>query len=694
MNYLNHAVNKLALLLTGIIFSSVAIAQSSAEIDEIIVKGKVLYSDQVNALRTPVPISDVPQTLSIVTDEDIRKQGFRELGDIVRYTPGVNTSQGEGHRDSVVFRGVRSTADFYVDGVRDDVQYFRSLYNVEQVEVLRGPNALLFGRGGTGGIINRVSKKAQVGEQFGSFTMGRDTFGSRDISADYNTELNDNAALRLNVHMDQLENHRDFYEGNRYGFNPTMRFEISEDSTLDLSYEHANHERFIDRGIPTMNGEPVEKLSEIVFGDEDLNITTLKADIWKANLSRNFSETMKGNLTFQKSEFEKMYQNLYAAAYDGVNDTVTLDGYRDPTVRENTIISGNIVSEIQTGTITHTLLVGAELIDTANANHRFDSYFSTTEKDKETFKVARPLDITVNSLGVATTVDFATKLKSKTDSGISVESIYIQDQIDLSENFKVLLGGRFDVFDITVRDIKAGTSESRKDEEFSPRAGLIYKPQENISLYVSYSESFLPRSGEQYKKLASSAAKLDPDVFESTEVGVKWDLTDDLSFTASYFDSEQTQAVSDSETGEMSEIVGLTVDGFELELKGQLTDNFYLAFGLSNLDGKTSSGGEPREIPEHTGSIYAIWQSSDDAGYSVGVTTQGDSVIGNNKPGNILPSYTRVDVAAWKNLSENLSVQVNIENLTDELYFPHSHSTHQASVGESFNGRISIRRTF
>ena len=694
MNYLNHAVNKLALLLTEIIFSSVAIAQSSAEIDEIIVKGKVLYSDQVNALRTPVPISDVPQTLSIVTDEDIRKQGFRELGDIVRYTPGVNTSQGEGHRDSVVFRGVRSTADFYVDGVRDDVQYFRSLYNVEQVEVLRGPNALLFGRGGTGGIINRVSKRAQVGEQFGSFTMGRDTFGSRDISADYNTELNDNAALRLNVHMDQLENHRDFYEGNRYGFNPTMRFEISEDSTLDLSYEHANHERFIDRGIPTMNGEPVEKLSEIVFGDEDLNITTLKADIWKANLSRNFSETMKGNLTFQKSEFEKMYQNLYAAAYDGINDTVTLDGYRDPTVRENTIISGNIVSEIQTGSITHTLLVGAELIDTANANHRFDSYFSTTEKDKETFKVARPLDITVNSLGVATTVDFATKLKSKTDSGISVESIYIQDQIDLSENFKVLLGGRFDVFDITVRDIKAGTSESRKDEEFSPRAGLIYKPQENISLYVSYSESFLPRSGEQYKKLASSAAKLDPDVFESTEVGVKWDLTDDLSFTASYFDSEQTQAVSDSETGEMSEIVGLTVDGFELELKGQLTDNFYLAFGLSNLDGKTSSGGEPREIPEHTGSIYAIWQSSDDAGYSVGVTTQGDSVIGNNKPGNILPSYTRVDVAAWKNLSENLSVQVNIENLTDELYFPHSHSTHQASVGESFNGRISIRRTF
>ena len=132
---------------------------SEAEVEEIVVKGKVLYSDQVNALKTPVPVLDVPQTVSIVTDEDILKQGFRQIGDIVRYTPGVNTSQGEGHRDAVVFRGVRSTADFFQDGVRDDVQYYRSLYNVEQVEILRGPNALLFGRGGTGGVINRVTKK-------------------------------------------------------------------------------------------------------------------------------------------------------------------------------------------------------------------------------------------------------------------------------------------------------------------------------------------------------------------------------------------------------------------------------------------------------------------------------------------------------------------------------------------------------
>ena len=151
-------------------------------------------------------------------------------------------------------------------------------------------------------------------------------------------------------------------------------------------------------------------------------------------------------------------------------------------------------------------------------------------------------------------------------------SFYIQDQIDVSDNFKIMLGGRFDSFDITVRDIKNGTSESREDEEVSPRAGLIFKPQENLSLYVSYSESFLPRSGEQFKKLDANAARLDPDVFESTEIGVKWDIRDNLSFTLSYFDSEQTQAVRDSDTGENSEIVGLQVDGIEIELKGQVTD--------------------------------------------------------------------------------------------------------------------------
>ena len=681
---------KILLLLSAVMFAQTD-GNSDDQVEEIVIKGNVLYSDQVNALKTPVPVLDVPQTVTIVTDDDIRSQGFREIGDIIRYTPGVNTSQGEGHRDAVVFRGVRSTADFFLDGVRDDVQYYRSLYNVEQVEILRGPNALLFGRGGTGGIINRVTKKAVLGEAFGGYDLGTDSFGALDFAADYNVETSSNSALRFNIHSDALENHRDHYDGTRFGMNPTVTVALSDKTTVELSYEYADHERFIDRGIPTINNAPDESLSNIVFGDPDINTTTLEANIMRANVSHKFSENRKGNLAVQSSSFEKMYQNLYASGYDGT--LVTMDGYLDPTERDNFIISGNIVSEVVTGSVTHTILVGAELINTENKNHRYDTNWSTTDDDNEVFNISRPMDFTVNSAGVATAVNFTNSLKSKTESDISVTSLFVQDQMDLTDNIKLMIGGRLDSFDITVDDIKNGTSESRTDDRFSPRAGLIYKPQESVSLYMSYSESFLPRSGEQFKKLDATAARLDPDVFESTELGVKWAMTDTLSFTAAIFDSEQTKATYDNVTGENSEIRGLQVDGMEVELRGQVSDKLELAVGYSSLDGTTSSGGVAREVPDHTFSLFAKYQVDENFGWALGVTQQGESHIKDNST-LILPEYTRFDFAAYWNVSDDMVLRLNVENLSDELYFPHSHSTHQASVGEPLNARVSLSKRF
>lgn len=676
-------------LIAGLFNAETVLAQVT---DEVVVEGRYLYTDQVNALKTPVPILNVPQSLSIITNVDIRQQGFRELADIARYTPGVNTSQGEGHRDSIVFRGVRSTADFYLDGVRDDVQYYRSLYNLEQVEVLRGPNALLFGRGGTGGIVNRVTKKATTGETYGAIDIGADSFGAYDVAGDYNIATSDKTALRINAHYDALENHRDFYDGERIGFNPTLKIELSSQTTLDLSYEYADHERFIDRGIPTQNGEPVEAFEKITFGDKNINLTTLEAQIFRGLLSHEFSDTMKGNLTVHYGDYEKMYKNLYASGYDGTN--VTMDGYEDPTERTNMIISGNLIKEFDLGSTQHVLLVGLEHIETENENLRYNTFWSTTGNDKETFNVTRPMNFTVNSGGVATSVDFTTDLNNQTKSDITVTSFLLQDQIDVSEKFKIMLGARLDNFDITVDDIDDATSASRKDEEVSPRAGLIYKPQENLSLYASYSESFLPRSGEQFKKLSANDSRLDPDVFENVEFGIKWDIRPNLSFTMSYFDSEQTQAVRDSVTGEASEVLGLSVDGIELELKGQLTDQLTIAAGYSNFDGETSSGGEPREIPEYTFSVWSTYQVTEKLGVGLGVTHQGESNIKNDSATPILPDYTRVDLAAYYDIDEDMTLQLNIENLTDELYFPHAHSTHQATVGEPLNARVSIRRNF
>ena len=681
-----------ASILTAL-FISPALAQDSAQnVEEIIVEGRYLYADKVNALKTPTPILDVPQSLSIMTDFDIKQRGFRELSDIMRYTPGVTTTQGEGHRDAVVFRGVRSTADFFLDGMRDDVQYYRSLYNLEQVEIIRGPNALLFGRGGTGGIVNRVTKKAVLGDRFGSFDAGLDTFGAYDLAVDYNRPTGDHSAVRINIHADALDNDRDFHDGTRYGINPSLKVSLSDNTTLDISYEYADHERFIDRGIPTQNGRPAEALKNIVFGTPDINITRLKAHIARGIISHHFSNTMKGNITIQYGDYDKRYRNLYAADYDGTN--VTLDGYDDPTQRKNLIIAGNLVSEFTTGSIGHTLLLGLEYIDTQSENLRYNTFWSTSRDDREDFLVTHPIDISTTAQGVTTNVNFTTDLNNKTKTDIKVTSFLIQNQMSLSEQFKILLGGRFDSFDIQVDDIKNASSQSKKDEEFSPRAGLIFKPQENISIYASYSESFLPRSGEQFKALSASNARLDPDVFENHEIGIKWDITRLLTLTASYFENEQTRAVRDNITGEQSEIVGLQVDGFELEFKGQLTDKFSLTGGYSNLDGQTGSGAKPREVPETSYSLWGTYEVNQQFGLGLGLTYQGETKITNSDTSPILPDYTRIDLAAYYYLPEDTTLRLTVENLTDEVYFPHAHSTHQVSVGEPLNARLSISKMF
>jgi len=691
-------------LISGAIISNNVLAKDSG-VEEILVKGKVLQSDQMNALKIPTPIINVPQSLSIITDEDVRKKGFKELGDIVKYTPGINTSLGEGHRDAVVFRGVRSTADFFQDGVRDDVQYYRPLYNVEQVEVLRGPNALLFGRGGTGGVINRFTKKPVNGEEFKTVDLGYDSFGASDIAVDVNTNLSDSVAFRLNVHNDSLKNHRDFYNGERFGINPTLSVALDVDTDLNLSYEYIDHERFIDRGIPTANGKPVEALSDIVFGDKDGNLNTVEASVLRASLNHRFSDSTKGSLSLTSSSFEKMYQNTYTNSYDLDTNVVQMDGYHDPTERDNLILSGSLVNELNFANMTHTILTGFETIKTDNSNLRYNTFWtsndcSVSNYDRETFNIADPIDFSVNANGVATAVEYQNScaLKTSTETDISVTSFYIQDQIDVTDNLIVLLGGRYDKFDVKVDDIKNASSASRVDTEFSPRIGLIYKPQNNVSVYYSYSESFSPRSGEQYKKLsggtAGSGETLKPDYYESSEVGIKFDLNKSLSLTSAYFESESEIADYDGNSSEYIAERGLSVEGFELELKGRVNDNLNVAFSYSNIDGETADGGQPREIPESTYSIWTTYDVNPKFGWALGVVHQGESAVKDNNPTLLLPDYTRVDAAVYYELSNDIKFQLNLENLSDEVYFPHSHSTHQVAVGESRNIRFSLRKDF
>lgn len=695
----------LSLIALSLVAHQTMAQDAQSDIEKIEVSGKYLASDVSNSVKTPTPIIDVPQSLSVLTAEQLSQRGISNIGQIIDYLPGVNTTQGEGHRDAIVFRGVRSTADFYIDGHRDDVQYYRSLYNIEQVEVLRGPNALLFGRGGTGGILNRVSKKAQLSDRFAGYNLSLDSFGGTSTHLDVNQSVSDAMAFRVNAMFETLESHRDFYDGERIGINPTVRFVLSDATTLDTSFEYIDHERFIDRGIPTNSyGRPAEELLDIVIADPQNNYHTTKGRTFNTALQHYFSDSMKANVSVFYGTYDKVYANFYATAYDANESKVQLDGYLDETTRENLIITSNLVNEFTTGGFEHTLIVGGEYIETESDQYRFNPVWSSNQSDKEWFSVSRPLNLDgfvgVNAEGQTVSTNFSEDLNDDTRVDLEVSSFYVQDQIAINEHFDLVLGARYDRFDIAVVNMKSATNEQRTrvDTEVSPRLGAIYKPAENVSFYWSYSESFMPRSGEQYTDINGDKDKLKPDTFENNEIGLKWDLDSGLSLTTALFRNTQSSPQPADDDPATLDVVDSDIEGFEVQLSGQITESLsissnygYLKGEVVNRDGLTAL--TPIELPKNKASLWAQYEVNEQLEVGLGAMYQAKTFM-NSSNSAFLPSYTRYDMYANYQLSHDYKLQLKLENLTDKVYFPNSHSTHQASVGQPFNAKLTFSGRF
>ena len=390
-------------------------------------------------------------------------------------------------------------------------------------------------------------------------------------------------------------------------------------------------------------------------------------------------------------------ENLYVNSYDGTN--VQLKGYNDVTLRETTTIAFSNVNDLDRGTLT----VGLDIIETDNENTRFNSWFdneNAAERNIDNHFLATATDFQIDKDGNRTALDYTSDLKTHSITDLEVTSLYLNGNIDLSDQWIMVLGARYEQVDTTIAYSEGASgrsavrvlknTKSRDDSNVSPRLGVIYKPQENMSLYLSYSESFIPKSGEQYKKW--SAATFDPDVYENTEIGFKYDMDDGISMSFSYFDQETVKGQEDGVGG--SEVIGMAIDGFEIGIAGDVNDQNSINFGLSSVDATKSEGsGEQKEIPELTWSLWYTHQANDLFALSLGALYQDDQLI-NTEGQARLDDFTRIDMAMTITPSDSDTVRINIENLSDETYYPHSHSTHQASVGEPLNVRLSYQKTF
>ncbi|MFM6828856.1 MAG: TonB-dependent receptor, partial [Novosphingobium sp.] len=424
-----------------------------------------------NAIKTPTPLVDVPQTITVLTREQLDDQAVTQLGDALRYVPGVVLGQGEGHRDQITLRGQSTTADFYLDGLRDDTQYYRSLYNIERVEVLKGANALLFGRGGGGGVINRVSKTPDLNRTKGGADINVDSFGAFALAADLNQPLTEKVAGRLNATYEEFDNHRQNFEGRFIGVNPTLAFEPGDATRIELSYNYDDDRRTTDRGVPSLGGKPLTGYDETFFGTEALNLATVKAHIAQARLDHELADGLSFNMLGQYSHTDKYYGNIFASGpVNTVANTVALSGYDSGTVRGSWIGQANLVWTGRTGGIGHTLLAGVEAADQ-------DTHATRRNTNAGSVALAKRLSVPALAYGPFVT-------NSRTD--VRTFSAYIQDQIELAAFLQVVAGVRFDEFRITGRNAINGVGASRTDRKWSPRLGVILKPQENVSFYGSF----------------------------------------------------------------------------------------------------------------------------------------------------------------------------------------------------------------
>ena len=681
------------------------------------------YDAQVTATatKTNAALRDVPQSISVVTRELIQDQAMQSLTDVIRYAPGVGATQGEGNRDNPIFSGNSTTADLFVDGIRDDVEYFRDLYNVERVEVLKGPNGMIFGRGAVGGLINRVTRQAN-GQRVREIAVQGYSEGGGRLTGDFGNAVGDRLALRVTALYEDTDSYRDDVTFERIGINPTVSLALDENTMLRLGYEYYDYDRVADRGIPSFQGRPSDADPETFFGDPSQSPTAATVNSFTAVLEHKFGDNVTLTNRTRWADYNKMYENVYAATAVTADGTVGIEAYGQRNDRENLFNQTDVEFDFQTGNVGHIFLVGAELGLQDSDNRRDNGLFdfggtvpvttpaSSDQRLYVSFSDPRS-NYPVNFAHVPTA---ASANPAFNHIETTQASIYVQDQIRFSPHWQLVLGVRYDNLEIDFNNLNPPTATSParivvEDDLISPRAGLIYQPIDVLSLYASYTVATLPRAGAQMTGLTPTNQAFDPEEWENREVGVKWDVTPRLAATLAVYQLDRTNViVPDPNNAAVSILVdGQRTRGVEVGLTGQLTDAWSVAGGYAHQEAEITQtqsatvidGARIGQVPENTFSLWNRYDFTPRWGVGLGVIYSSDQLVAIENvvtpASNVtLPSYTRVDAALYWTISDMLKLQANVENLFDEEYFPNAHNNNNITPGSPLAGRVSVVANF
>ena len=641
------------------------------------------------ATKTNTLLRDVPQSITVVTRELIRDQSMQSMADVARYVPGVGVSQGEGNRDALVFRGNRSTGDFFTDGVRDDVQYFRDLYNVERVEVLKGANGMIFGRGGSGGVINRVTKQAGW-DPIREFSFEGGSYDKKRLAVDVGQGINEVAAVRFNSMYENSGSYRNGVNLERFGISPTVTLKPSHRTNVVLGMEHFQDHRTADRGIPSFQGAPVNTSPSTFFGDPRRSTADVTVTAFNSLIEHKFDSGFNFRNRTNYAMYDKFYQNVFANSAVNTAGNLNLAAYNDTFTRDNFFNQTDLSYSLNTGPIKHTLAVGAEVGRQVGDNLRRNGTFSNG---------LTSLTVPLSNPITADPITFATRPQDANNHSVTrITSVYVQDQIVLLPQLQAIVGVRYDRFEVDFRNNNTGQNLNTGNDLLSPRFGLIFKPIEPVSVYTSYSQSFVPRVGEQLNGLTVTTATLAPEKFTNLEAGIKWDILPNLALTTAVYQIDRTNVIAADPNNSAASILtkGQRVQGVEVGLSGQITSAWRVMGGYALQDGELTStqsssikkGATLAELPRHSFSLWNRYDFTPMWGAAFGVIHRSDMFAAlDNKV--VAQGFTRVDAAIYARIDKRLRFQVNIENLLDTKYIAAVHNNNNMTPGSPIAVRAS-----
>jgi catecholate siderophore receptor len=646
------------------------------------------------ATKTDALLRDVPQSVTLVGKSVIADQRMQGMGDVVRYVPGITVSQGEGNRDQVTIRGNNTTAGFFVDGMRDDVQYFRDLYNVERVEALKGANALIFGRGVGGGALNRVMKTADW-TPTRELELQGGSYGNRRSTLDVGQGVSERLALRFNGMYENSDLYRRDVSLERYGINPTATLRLTPKTRVLASYERFNDQRTADRGIPSFQGAPLASASpRTFFGDPSVSYADALVNVGSVTLEHTAGSglTLRNRSVF--ADYNKIYQNVFPGAVNEAGTEVEIAGYNNATDRRNLLNETEVSYPLITGGLRQTLMGGVAVGRQITDNFRNTGYFNDT---------ATALIAPLSDPTIAAPVTFR---QSATDadnhSNAATLSVYGQSQVFLSDRWQAIIGARYERFTINFFNRRNGDALSRTDNLVSPRAGLLFKPAEAVTLYSSYSVSALPSSGDQFSSLTVTTEALEPEKFTNYEVGAKWDVLDRLSVAAAAYrlDRTNTTAPDPIDPSRTVQTGSQRTTGFELSVSGAITPAWQVIGGYTNQKAEVTSattaapvGARVALVPRNSVSLWNRYQVASSLGFGLGVIYQ-DEMFAAIDDEVTLPSFVRVDAAAYYTVSRWLRLQANLENVFDRDYFPTANSNNNITPGSPRAVRVTVATGF